>query len=54
MYLTAFIRRVGNDDAISPSGGEIINATSEGFAFKRILDFEQLVAMASRDGEAAS
>lgn len=47
MYLTAFIRGTFNK-TVSPSGGEIVNTTSEGFEFTQILDFEQLLEIASR------
>lgn len=47
MYLTAFISGL-NANAVSPSGGEIVNTTSEGFEFTQILDFEQLLEIASR------
>lgn len=47
MYLTAFIRRDSSDSAISPLGGEVIDKTLEGFEFKQLLSFEQLVAAAS-------
>ena len=47
MYLTAFIRRDSSDSAIRPLGGEVIDKTSEGFEFKQLLSFEQLVAAAS-------
>ena len=47
MYLTAFIRE-SYANAISPSGGEIVNKTSEGFEFTQILDFEQLLEIASK------
>lgn len=47
MYLTAFISGL-NANAVSPSGGEIVEKTSEGFEFTQILDFEQLLEIASR------
>lgn len=47
MYLTAFISGL-NANAVSPSGGEIVNTTSEGFEFTQILNFEQLLEIASR------
>ena len=47
MYLTAFIRGTYNK-TVSPSGGEIVDTTSEGFEFTQILDFEQLLEIASR------
>lgn len=47
MYLTAFISGL-NANTVSPSGGEIVEKTSEGFEFTQILDFEQLLEIASR------
>ncbi len=48
MYLTAFISKSGSYGAVSPSGGEIISgASSEGFEFKRVLSFDELVSKAS-------
>lgn len=47
MYLTAFISGL-NANAVSPSGGEIVEKTSEGFEFTQILDFEQLLEIASK------
>ena len=46
MYLTAFISGL-YANAVSPSGGEIVEKTSEGFEFTQILDFEQLLEIAS-------
>lgn len=48
MHLTVFVDRKGFYDAVSPSGGEIVEKTSEGFEFTQILDFEQLLEIASR------
>lgn len=47
MYLTAFISGL-NANAVSPSGGEIVEKTTEGFTFTQLLNFEQLLEIASR------
>lgn len=45
MYLTAFISGL-NTNAVSPSGGEIVEKTTEGFTFTQLLNFEQLLEIA--------
>lgn len=45
MYLTAFISGL-NTNAVSPSGGEIVDKTTEGFTFTQLLNFEQLLELA--------
>lgn len=49
MCLTAFVAGstgTGDLEAVSPSGGEIVAQDSEGFFFKRMLSFAELVEMA--------